>query len=144
MDDLPTLNAREQRRLPRPGCRYPPRTFFVHLSHVCPPSSLCVISQHPDIERQVRQLRVPRSPRLTHQMLLLPQLPVDCRMVIHLRAHHKSKTLLVLLDEAVASRFQLTVTDCRPLKLALEYNNDNSGLTAYYRSAVLLTSLMLH
>jgi hypothetical protein len=69
-------------------------------------------------------------------------------MVIHLRAHHKSKTLLVLSDEAVASRFKLTVTDYRPLKLALEYNNDNSGLTAYYRSAsgltVLLSSLMLH
>jgi hypothetical protein len=76
-------------------------------------------------------------------MLLHLQLPVDCRMVIHLRAHQKSKTLLVLL----ASRFKLTVTtvtDCRPLKLALEYNNDNSGLTAYYRSAVLLSSLMLH
>jgi hypothetical protein len=81
-----------------------PQEHFSNISvmFALPPLCALYIAQHPFIERQVRQLRVPRSPRLTHQMLLHPQLPVDCRMVIHLRAHHKSKTLLVLSDEAVA------------------------------------------
>jgi hypothetical protein len=70
---------------------------IISVMFALPPLCALYIAQHPFIERQVQQLRVPRSPGLIRQMLLHPQLPVDCRMVIHLRAHHKSKTLFSLV-----------------------------------------------